>query len=129
MWAEVERDIPVMVAAARAGTLHQNPALLSVARDCLALHLVRSPRYMAAHAAAVRKTLDGFKDFVIDKWRERLVEAFVARLQGILPASRESLGTVVDPVIEDWLRLDASGLMARADIESMFDRVRETFAP
>jgi hypothetical protein len=72
MWAEVERDIPAMVAAARAGTLHQNPALVSVARDCLALHLVRSPRYMAAHAEAVRKALDGFKDFAIDKWRERL---------------------------------------------------------
>jgi hypothetical protein len=101
---------------------------VSVARDCLALHLVRSPRYMARHAGAVRKTFGGFKDFVIDKWRESLIDAYIAKHGGLLPAGRESLGTLVDPVIEDWQRLDTSGVMARADIEFMFHRVRETFA-
>jgi hypothetical protein len=128
MWAEVERDIPAMVAAARAGTIHQDPALVSVARDCLAVHLVRSPRYMAAHTDAVRKTLEGFKEFALEKWRQRLIGAYIAKYGGILPVSRESLGALIDPAIEDWQRLDSSGLMARADIEFMFHRVRETFA-
>ena len=128
MWAEVENDIPAMVAAAQAGNLHQDSALVAVARDCLALHMVRSQRYMMAHAKAVDMALAGFKDFAIDKWRERLIEAFVAKHGGILPAGRESLGVLVDPVIENWTRLDASGLLARADIEFMFHRVRETFA-
>ncbi|WP_369915987.1 DUF4238 domain-containing protein [Plantactinospora sp. KBS50] len=38
------------------------------------------------------------------------------------------MGTLVDPVVDNWRQLDSSGLMARAGIEFMFRRVRDTFA-
>jgi hypothetical protein len=53
----------------------------------------------------------------------------MAKHSGLLPGGRESLGTLIDPVIDNWQQLDSSGLMARADIEFMFRRVRDTFAP
>jgi hypothetical protein len=129
IWKEVEDRIPEAVAVARDGRLHQSEDLAAVAKDCLALHLVRSIRYMNVHAQAVAASVSGFAGRVVDSHTEVFIREFRDRHGGLLPGGRASLEAMVEPYLGNWLELGEKGVIARASIESMFHRVRAAFAP
>ena len=113
MWAEVERDIPAMVAAARAGTLQQNPALASVARDCLALHLCQARGTWRLTPRPSAKPLTASRILPLTSGATDLSRR-LSKNMAVFCLLVGNLWAPTDPGIEDWQRLDSSGLMARA---------------
>lgn len=126
LWHTVENDLPGAREAARKGLLHENEVHVRTIKDALALHLVRSQRYMEMHTQAVEDVVTQLlARFHIDHGG-LLAQEFIHRY-GLYPAGSESLEIILDKPIADWRELAASGAIARVSIESMFHRVRDIF--
>lgn len=122
LWHSIENDLDAATKAARNGALHQNASHVETIRKGIALHLVRSQRYMEMHSRAMEKSLAEVADRAIEQRGDLIAREFT-RTHGLLPAGREALESVLDKPIERWRKLQESGAMARVSVESMFHRV------
>jgi hypothetical protein len=86
-------------------------------------------RYMDAHEEAVAASVSGFGARAVDRHTDVFIREFKRRHGGLLPGGRASLEAMVEPYVAKWLELSEKGVIARVSIESMFHRVRATFAP
>ncbi|MEU8663017.1 DUF4238 domain-containing protein [Actinoplanes philippinensis] len=129
IWKQIEDYIPDVVTAVREGHLQPTGPLAVAARDCLALHLIRSLRFMEVHEKSVTTTVANFAPFIVNQHPEVFVREFRKRHGGLLPAGRSSLESMVQPYVDDWMTLHERGLTARASMESMLQRVRATLGP
>jgi hypothetical protein len=125
LWnTEVENDLGPAIKAARDGRLHDQDAHVAAIRDGIALHLVRSLRYLELNRAAVAQTIENVR-LTAPVTRRALLEAEFKRLHGLVPAGPEALATVLEGPLTQWRSLNDRGVIARAGIEAMFRQVRE----
>ncbi|MGW5744991.1 DUF4238 domain-containing protein [Amycolatopsis sp. NPDC003861] len=129
LWkSSVEDHLHRVSAAIRDRSILDKPDLITVVKDCIALHLARSPRYLEVHAASIKKVERKLKPDVVARFREPLSRLFLKKY-GIYPVGDEALGSVVDDLFADWRSANSDGLLERQDIEEAFERIRGTFAP
>jgi Protein of unknown function (DUF4238) len=129
LWnAEVENGLGPAVQAARDGRLHDRDAHVAAIRDAIALHLVRSVRYLEVNSAAVGQAIENARR-IVPVARRDLLEAEFRRRYGLVAAGPEALAALLEGPLADWRSLDEKGVIARAGIEEMFRRVRETLRP
>jgi uncharacterized protein DUF4238 len=129
LWnTEVENDLGPAIKAARDGHLHDQDAHVAAIRDGIALHLVRSLRYLEVNRAAVAQTIENVRRTAPVARRE-LLEAEFQRRHGLVAVGPEALATLLEGPLAKWRSLDEKGVIARAGIEEMFRRVRDTLRP
>jgi len=128
VWKSVEDRLDSAIKSARAGNLHSDNAQVEAIKDGIALHLVRSPRYMELHQAIVSKTMEDVRRETLQSRVPMLRNEF-RRRYGLEPAGREALEVVLDEPLEDWRTRAASGAIARVSMESMFHKIRAILHP
>jgi hypothetical protein len=129
LWnAEVETHLRPAIEAARDGHLHDQDAHVAAIRDGIALHLVRSLRYLEVNRAAVTQTIQNVRR-TAPVARKELLEAEFQRRYGLVAAGPEALATLLEGPLAKWRSLDEKGVIARAGIEETFRRVRDTLRP
>ena len=128
VWKSVEDRLDSAIKAARAGNLHSNNAQVEAIKDGIALHLVRSPRYLELHQAIVSKTMEDVRRETLQSRMPMLRNEF-RRRYGLEPAGREALEVVLDEPLENWRTLAESGAIARVSMESMYHRIRAILQP
>ena len=124
LWNEVENRLGSAVKAARDGHLHDDDSHVSAIRDGIALHLVRSLRYLEINHAAVAQAIENVSR-AAPVARRALLEAEFRRRHRLVPAGPEALATLLEGTFTQWRSLDQRGVIARAGIEVMFRRVRD----
>jgi hypothetical protein len=128
LWNEVENRLGPAIKAARDGHLHDHDSHVSAVRDGIALHLVRSLRYLEIDHAAVAQTIENARR-TAPIFRRSLLEAEFQRRYGLVPAGPEALVALLEGPFAQWRSLDERGVIARAGIEAMFRRVIDTLRP
>jgi hypothetical protein len=129
LWnAEVENDLEPAIRAARDGHLHDSNVHVAAIRDGIALHLVRSLRYLEINRAAVAQSIENVRQ-TAPVARRALLEAEFQRRHGLVPAGPEALAALLEGPLVKWRSLNERGVIARASIEAMFRRVRDALRP
>ncbi|MGX7826590.1 DUF4238 domain-containing protein [Actinokineospora sp. 24-640] len=123
LWHTVENRLPDAIAAARTDTL--DPTHIGTLKDAIALHLVRSIRYLTIHREAAAAVLTHLPPRIVAARRRELQGAFY-RQYGIHSAGLETLSALLDDDIARWRNLHDRDILARVSIELMFERVRAT---
>jgi hypothetical protein len=123
LWKGVEDQLHSAIMAARGGHLHDQSADVEAILDGIALHLVRSPRYLALHHAIVEQSIENVRRTAL-RSRRAMLQAEFQRRHGLVAAGNETLATVLEEPISKWRALDARGAIARASMEAMFHRAR-----
>lgn len=90
LWNEVENRLGPAIKAARDGHLHDHDSHVSAIRDGIALHLVRSLRYVEIDHVAVAQTIENVRR-TAPVFRRSLLEAEFQRRHGLVPAGPEAL--------------------------------------
>jgi len=126
LWKSVEDQLHTAIDSARRGRLHDQDSHSQAIADCIALHLVRSIRYLEMHQSIIAKSTENVREEVMHSGRAVLESEFKRRY-GLHPAGPEALALILDEPISKWLELDKRGALPRASIEAMFRRVREAF--
>jgi Protein of unknown function (DUF4238) len=126
LWKNVEDQLHTAIDAARQGHLHDRNSHSQAMADCIALHLVRSIRYLKLHQAIIVESAENTCQEVMHS-RKALLETEFKRRYGLYPAGPEALALILEEPISEWLELDRRGILARASIEAMFRRVRDAF--
>jgi hypothetical protein len=128
LWKSVEDQLHTAIGAARAGHLHDQDVHAEAIKDGIALHLVRSLRYLELHRAIVAQSIEDVRREALSS-RRALLQAEFHRRYGLLAAGPEALGTLLDEHISKWRSLDTRGATVRASMEGMFRRVRVVLGP
>lgn len=128
MWKSVEDHLGQAVAAARTGNLHNDRTHVDILKKAIALHLVRSRRYMAIHDASVTESAEEVRRDTLRTRTDLLRKEFRQRY-GLIPAGSESLEIIVNRPIDEWLDLNAQGALARVSMENLFERIARSFDP
>jgi hypothetical protein len=123
LWKGVEDQLHTAIGTARAGHLHDQSAHVEAIMDGVALHLVRSLRYLELHRAIVAQSIEDVRRTALHSRRATLQAEFQRR-HGLMAAGNEALATVLEEPISKWRALDARGAIARASMEAMFRRAR-----
>ena len=123
LWKSVEDQLHAAIGASRAGHFHDQDAHAEAMKDGIALHLVRSLRYLEIHRASVTHSIENVRQEALHS-RRALLQAEFRRRYGLLAAGPEALGMLLDEPISKWRSLDTRGVTVRTSMESMFRRVR-----
>ena len=123
LWKGVEDRLDSAIGAARVGHLHDQNANVEAIMDGIALHLVRSLRYLEIHQAIVAPSIENVRQAAL-RFRTSMLQAEFQRRYGLVAAGPEALGTVLEEPISKWRDLDARGAIVRTSMEAMFCRVR-----
>ena len=126
LWSTVENQLDTAIKAACDGHLHDQDAHVEAIKDGIALHLVRSLRYLEIHRASVAQSIEDVRREAVHS-RRALLQAEFYRRHGLLAAGPEALGTLLDEPISKWRSLDTRGATVRTSMEAMFRRVRAAF--
>lgn len=125
IWQIVEDQLHDAIKAARTGQLFYDESHVQTIISAIALHLVRSIRYLEIHHNAVEQAAVNVRSEATIRYQRQLEAEFLRR-HGLLAVGPEALSTILDEPINEWLQLEEQGALARASIERMFWRVRET---
>ncbi len=128
LWKSVEDQLHTAIGAARAGHLHDQDAHVEAIKDGIALHLVRSLRYLEMHRAIVAQSIEDVRREAVHS-RRAMLQAEFHRRYGLLAVGPRTLGAVLDEPISKWRALDTRGATARVSMEAMFRRVRAALHP
>lgn len=129
LWkSSVEDHLHEVSASIQDRSILNKPGLVTVVKDCIALHLARSPRYLEVRSASIDEAERALRPDLIARFKEPLSRLFLAK-HGLHPAGNEALGCVLDDFLAAWRQTNSDGLMERQDIEQAFERVRGAFAP
>lgn len=128
LWkSSVEDHLHRVSASIRDRSILDKPDLVTVIKDCIALHLARSPWYLEVHSASIDEAQRKLKPELIARFKAPLSRLFFAKY-GFYPAGDEALESVVDEFFADWRQDNSDGLMERQDIEQAFERIRGAFS-
>lgn len=125
LWKEVENRLGDAISAARSGRLTDGER--GVLRDAIALHFIRSLKYLEIHEAIARSTLVELERSVPRLYGDRLEREFARQHGGLRPAGPEALRLAAEPALRPWREATDSGLLARAKMEEMYMRTRTSF--
>ncbi|WP_260474585.1 DUF4238 domain-containing protein [Streptomyces sp. WAC 05379] len=101
LWGDVERRVPVAIAAVHAGTPLANPRHAATLRDLIVLHFVRSHHYRDMHTASFERARTRLVAKVTRKYPERLrLEAL--RESGLHLSGPASLGAFAELLTTSW---------------------------
>jgi hypothetical protein len=125
LWKSVEDQLHDAIAAARSGHLHNENSHTEAIKDCIALHLVRSIRYLEMHRSIITKSTEDVRRRAMQSHKAMLQTEF-RRHYGLEAAGPEALAVILEGPISEWRELDARGALVRTSMEAMFRRVRET---
>lgn len=129
LWkSSVEDHLHQVSASIRDRSILGKPDLVTVVKDCIALHVARSPWYLEVHSASIDVAQRKLKPELIARFKAPLSRLFFAKY-GVYPAGDEALGCVADDFFADWRKAHSDGLMERQDIEEVFERIRGAFDP
>ncbi len=128
LWKSVEDQLHTAIGAARAGHLHDQDAHAEAIKDGIALHLVRSLRYLEMHRAIVVQSIEDVRREAVHS-RRAMLQAEFHRRYGLLAAGPEALAAMLDEPISKWRALDTRGATVRVSMEAMFRRVRAALRP
>jgi hypothetical protein len=128
LWSEVENRLRSAINAARDGHLHDQDSHVSAIRDGIAVHLVRSLRYLEINHAAVAQAIENVRR-TAPVARRALLEAEFQRRHRLVPSGPEALAILLEGTFNQWRSLDKRGVIARAGIEAMFSRVSDALRP
>jgi len=123
LWKTAEDQLGPAVSAARAGHLGDHDAKAESIKDAIALHLVRSHRYLRMHHTIVEQSIEFVRQDA-PRSRTAMLAAEFQRRHRLLPAGPEGLAAVLDEPIAKWRALDGRGVTVRVSMEAMFQRVR-----
>jgi hypothetical protein len=123
LWKTVEDQLDPAIRAARAGRLHDHDSQVETIKDAIALHLVRSHRYLQVHRTIIEQSIEFVRQDAL-RSRTATLAAEFRHLHGLLPAGPEALAMVLDKPIAKWRALDTRGATVRVSMEAMFRRVR-----
>jgi len=124
LWKSVEDQLHNAILAAREGNLHDHNAHVEAIADCIALHLVRSIRYLELHQAIIAKSAESVRKEALHS-RKAMLESEFRRRYGLEAAGPEALAIILKGPIAKWRDLDQRGALVRTSMEAMFRRVRE----
>jgi Protein of unknown function (DUF4238) len=129
LWkSSVEDHLHEVSASIQDRSILRRPDLVTVVKDCIALHLARSPRYLEVHSTSIDEAQRELRPDLVARLNGPLSRLFLAK-HGLYPAGNEALECVVDDFFAAWRQANSDGLMERQDIEQAFDRIRGAFTP
>jgi hypothetical protein len=123
--AGVENHLPAAFAAVDDGTILDHPGLVSVLKDCVALHWARSAAYKQAHEERFRTVTEQQKRL----WKQNppaLARAFYLRY-GLYPAGVQALNHIND-LLHEEPEVVTSGEWFAGQVDRYFDIARNRFA-
>ncbi len=124
LWKSVEDQLHDAIGAARAGHLHDQNAHAEAITDGIALHLVRSIRYLEMHRSIIAKSTEDVRRKAMHS-KEAMLQTEFRRRYGLEAAGPEALAMILEDPISKWQALDTRGALVRTSMEAMFRRVRE----
>jgi hypothetical protein len=127
LWKETEDKLPRAITAAQASRTELAAGDVKTLKDAIALHLVRSLRYMAIHEAAFAEAAGEVRQKLLNSRSGLLESEFARRHSGLRPAGAEALNLLLDSELSPWQEAEESGLLGRVYIESMYVRMRQGF--
>lgn len=125
LWKSVEDHLHDAIRIARAGKLHSSNAHTEAITDCIALHLVRSIRYLELHRSITVKSIESARQSALHS-RKAILESEFRRRYGLEAAGPGALALILEGPIAKWRDLDERGALVRTSMEAMFRRVRQT---
>ncbi|MFF1612210.1 DUF4238 domain-containing protein [Amycolatopsis sp. NPDC058278] len=128
LWQEVETRLGPPIDVARSGNLHASHPYNDVIKDGIALHFVRSPRFLDVNQASAAEAMTGVRRET-PYIRKDLLAAEFYRRYGFHAGGVEALRVLLDKPLDDWQKLIDDGALARVSMEMMFERVRATLQP
>lgn len=124
LWKSVEDQLHDAIEATRTGHLHDQDAHVEAITDGIALHLVRSLRYLELHRSIVTKSTEDVRREAMHS-RKAMLQTEFQRRYGLQAAGPEALAMILEEPISKWRELDTHGAIARTSMETMFRRARE----
>jgi hypothetical protein len=123
-WGRMETDFSEAFKAIDDGSLFTRSDLLSVVRDLLAMHYVRSEQVKQQHFDSFDAALAEAKDFWHRSPQDGLLLQLYRAHTGDTGPDKEALESAVDMLYRDTVDLVTSGQMLRQRMEDMFTLVR-----
>lgn len=128
LWQEVETRLGPPVETARSGNLHGSHPYNDVIKDGIALHFVRSPRFLDVTQASAAEAMTGVR-LETPYIRKDLLAAEFYRRYGFHAGGVEALRVLLEKPLDDWQKLIDDGALARVSMEMTYERVRATLQP
>ncbi len=125
LWKSVEDQLHNAIKAARAGHLHDQNAHTQAITDCIALHLVRSIRYLELHRSIIADSTESVRRRAMLS-KAGMLQSEFRRRYGLEAAGPEALAIILDDPISKWQLLEKRGALVRTSMEAMFHRARDT---
>ncbi|WP_284749313.1 DUF4238 domain-containing protein [Amycolatopsis sp. RTGN1] len=123
LWKSVEDNLGAAIKVARDGDLSSTSSHAQVIKDGIALHLVRSPRYLRIHQDSARESASVTYAEAPFSHADVLQAEFYRR-HGFYAAGPDALRTLLKGSLERWEELQRSGKLARVSMAAMFERIR-----
>lgn len=123
---EVETFLPAAFAAVDDETIFNQPDLVKVLKECIALHWARSATYKEAHERLFKDVTERQKQEWFAKFKPTLASAFYDRY-GLYPAGDQALAHIND-LVHEAPEIVVSGEWFAKRVREMFDFSRNHFA-
>ncbi|MFF2518883.1 DUF4238 domain-containing protein [Streptomyces sp. NPDC058086] len=127
VWKQVEQHLPEVFASVAAGTALNEPDTVSLLRDVLALHWVRSQHYRDLHKVIFRAFYQERLRRFLDE-DQVLLQLAVWERTGLLVSGREGLTLHAERVLAPMADAYESGALFRVRIEASFAKARSLLA-
>lgn len=121
-WSKVENGFHAGFAALDDGTLFSNPAMISVMRDIVALHYVRSPRMKDVHDATFHAGQEQKRTEL--RRRPWNVRQDYWKKTGIHTIGDQAVEYIIGQRLQEPADLAASGALLRERLPDMYEKVR-----
>lgn len=127
VWKQVEQHLPEVFASVAAGTALDDPDMVALLRDAIALHWVRSQHYRDLHTVI-------FRTFYQERLRrflnedQVLLQLAVWERTGLLVTGPEGLALHAERALEPMADAYESGALFRVRIEDSFAKARSLLA-
>ncbi len=127
VWREVEQHLPEVFASVAAGTALDDPDTVTLLRDVIALHWVRSQHYRGLHQAVFRAFYqERLRRFLNED--QVLLQLAVWERTGLLVTGPGGLELHAERVLEPMADAYESGALFRVRIEDSFAKSRSLLA-
>ncbi|MEU6974224.1 DUF4238 domain-containing protein [Kitasatospora aureofaciens] len=123
-WNRVETPAATGLRALDDGALFDHPAHVQALQDLMALHWIRSHRYLALHTQSFAQAIAARRDALLFDG-SGLLRAAAAEVTGLHVTGRQGLELVAEKLLAPSVKLFASGALLRARMEEMYEQARE----
>lgn len=121
-WSAIETPFHAAFASVDDGTLFDRPDQLSVVRDMVALHYIRSPKMKHVHDETFRNG----QAIQRAAWRSRPgdLQRLYREKTGLHVTGSEAIEYILDQLMEASTNLATTGALARERLPDMYEKVR-----